>query len=267
MQLPDYPHVIFENPPLALVVGQIRFAPLPGFAEGVSVAAFGRRLRDRYPKRERVEQINISLSPAHGVEQQQGPMLWKFSSTDDAWSVVLAEDALTLEVRGYTFITEFLDRFSEIIDCLVETLDPGLQTRLGLRYIDEFRYPGAATIADWATLIRPEVLGLATTADELFGSSTVQNTRQQLEISLPDGALTIRHGLLSGTSIQPLAGEIPPQGPFYLLDMDYYSVGNQEIRSGAVVDTMTAYNQTMYRFFRWVMRDKLYESLEPRDDS
>jgi uncharacterized protein (TIGR04255 family) len=267
MKLPTYPHVLFGRSPLVLVVGQVRFSALPGFADGSNVAAFDKRIREMYPKRDRIEQISFSLSPAHGVEHQSGPMLWKFSTVDNAWSVVLAESALTLEVRGYTSVTEFLDRFATVLDCLIEELDPGLQTRVGLRYIDEFRYRSASTVEEWAVLICPEILGFATAADDLFGSSTVQHTRQQLEVNMPNGTLMIRHGLLSGTSVEPIAEEAQSQGAFYLLDMDYYDGRTQPLDREVVIATLRSYNDTMYRFFRWVMREPLYRSLEPQDEA
>lgn len=265
MELPDYPHVLFGQSPLALVVGQVRFSPQPGFTEGTALAAFAKRLRTDYPKSERIEQLQLSVSPMHGMEHQAGPMLWKFSSVDDNWSAVLAENALTLEVRGgYSSINEFLKRFSSLLDHLIEELDPGLQTRVGLRYIDEFRYDEASTITDWATLIRPEFLGFAVMAEGLFGNSSISHTRQQIEVTRPDGTLMIRHGLLSGTSVEPIADRPPQQGRFYLLDMDYYNVQPQRIDRTEVITTMQRYNDTLYRFFRWIMLDKLYESLEPQ---
>lgn len=262
-QLPSSERVLFHKPPLALVLAQIRFPVLPRFPDGAYVDRFYQALREDYPKSERTVQFAWPVTPEQGAGQVPGSTLWRFSTGDERWSVVLTENALTLEVRGYSSIEELVDRFTTAVERLSTTLNPALQTRLGLRYINEFRRPDADTLADWQSLIRPEVLGLAAVAQHLLDGGTVVLARQEMEVALPDGSLVIRHGLLTGTTIEPRAQDPPPEGRFYLLDMDRVDATTRSLDPALIANRLRNYNDLMYRFFRWVMLDPLYAALEP----
>lgn len=263
LRLPPTERVLLRQPPLALALAQVRFPVLPRFPDGAYVDGLYQALRADYPKGERTVQFSLPFAPDQAAGHVPGSTLWRFSTADERWSVVLAENALTLEVRGYSSIDEFSHRFSVAVERLVAAFDPALQTRLGLRYVNEFRRPGADTLAEWRTLIRPEVLGLAGIAQQLLDGTEVTVTRQEMEVGLPDGSLVIRHGLLTGTTVEPRAQDPPSGGAFYLLDMDRSDPTPREIDPIVIAERLRDYNDLMYRFFRWAMLDPLYAALEP----
>lgn len=160
MKLPEYEWVRFANSPLKLVVGQVRFPTLLRFEQNSFVASFQEAVRDDYPKVARESTVTLQISPA-GVDRNSNGFLWRLSSRDNFWSVVLGESSLTLESRRYSSMQDFLERFGRVLEAAKDSLEISDRLRLGLRYINEFRYPSASDIADWRELelLNSEFLG------------------------------------------------------------------------------------------------------------
>jgi uncharacterized protein (TIGR04255 family) len=259
--LPRVDRVLFRKAPIALALAQVRFPVLIRFSEPQFIDEFSQAVRDEYPRSERTVQVPVLFSPEQA--QVLGATSWRFSTEDERWSLVLSENALTLEVRGYSSVDEFAERFSVALRALVERLRPTRQTRLGLRYINEFRMPGAITLAEWQPFIQPELLGFGIAATNLFGEATIRTAREDLELTLEDGSLVVRHGLLTGTTVEPRERDEPRTGPFYLLDMDRSDSSIQDLDPDRISGQLHAYNDTLYRFFRWAMLEPLYNALGP----
>ncbi len=259
MKLPEYRWVRFRKTPLRLVIGQVRFTIMPRFGQDTFIAGFQEAIRASYPKVSREAAITYQLSPA-GIQPGAGEKLWRFSSRDLNWSVVVSESAITLESRNYHSMNDFLERFRMVLEAGKEHLGIADRLRLGLRYINEIRYPGADSIADWRTLLNAAFVGFD--ASELLNGQ-VDRTIQEIQVNRPDGLLAIRHGLLSGALIAPLAQEQSASGQFYMIDLDYYDVTEYDLDIPAIEEQLQEYNDVMYRFFRWTLEEKLYDYLEP----
>ncbi len=252
--LPEYPRVLFAKAPLKSVIGQIRFPVLPRFSEGSFIAPFQEAVKSDYPLAEREHRTTLRVSGPAGVEAGVAQPQWQFQSRDQRWSLGLSESAVTLEVSGYTSIDDFLARFMAVLETSRSTLGVSERLRLGLRYINEIRHPDAATLTDWAKLLSPDFIGFA--GSDLVGGD-VENSRHELIVRRCDGTLAVRHGLLTAVGT-----EMPS---FYLIDLDYYDDVPVELDIQKTLDRMRAYNDFMYRLFRWAIGDKLYDFLEPRD--
>jgi len=155
---------------------------------------------------------------------------------------------------------DFLDRFSQILEAAKNNLEISDRLRIGLRYVNEFRYPNAKDIADWRSLLNPDFVGFE--ASSLL-EGHVNHMFQDVQIKRSDGVLAIRHGLLDGFVVAPLPQEQPDSGRFYLLDLDYYDMSEYELDIPATLVQMQKYNDIIYRFFRWTLGDELYNYLEP----
>lgn len=259
MKLPEYEWVQFAKNPLKLVVGQIRFTTLLRFEQKSFIADFQEAVRDEYPKVAREASVAIQISSA-GVSQDAGEFLWRLSSRDNLWSVVIGETSLTLESRKYSSMQDFLERFNRILEAAKDTLEISDRLRLGLRYVNEFSYPDARDIVDWRSLLKPEFVGFEASS-LLDGHLT--HMFQDIQIKRQDGVLAIRHGLLEGSIVAPLPQQQINSGRFYLLDLDYYDMTECELDVLATLNQMRNYNDIMYRFFRWTLEDVLYNYLEP----
>lgn len=259
MKLPEYEWVQFKKAPLRLVIGQVRFTIMPRFEQKAFIAGFQEAVRSKYPRVSREQTVTYQLSPA-GINSGSGEALWRFSSRDNHWAVVVGESAITLETRGYASMSNFLERFRQILEAASETLGVTDRLRLGLRYTNEIRYSNAESLAEWRTLLNPEFVSFD--ASSLL-EGRVDHTLQEIQIERSDGVLSIRHGLLNGTVVAPLSQEQPSGGRFYLIDLDYYNMTECDLDISAAIKQMQNYNDIMYRFFRWTLSETLYNYLEP----
>jgi len=261
MKLPEYEWVRFGKNPLKLVIGQVRFTTLLRIEQKSFIAGFQEAVRDNYPKVERESTVTFQISPT-GVDRNSDEFHWRLSSRDNLWSVVLGDSALTLESRKYSSMADFLERFNRILEAVKRRLEISDCLRLGLRYINEFRYPGASDITDWRELglLKPEFMGFE--ASSLL-EGHISHVYHDVQIQRPDGILAIHHGLLDGFAVAPLPQQQPASGPFYLLDLDYYDTTERELDIPAILKQMQSYNDIIYRFFRWTLGKELYNYLEP----
>jgi uncharacterized protein (TIGR04255 family) len=225
------------------------------------IADFQEALRSEYPKASRENVLTYQLSPA-GVSSGESNTAWRFSSKDLQWSVIINEAALTLETRSYQSMKDFSRRFQHLLEIARDTLEITDRLRLGLRYINEVRYPKAETLKDWQQLLNPEFIGFDA---ETLLSGQIHHTLQEIQVTHPDGIFAIRHGLLNGTAVSPLTEKQQEQGSFYLIDLDYYDAGEYNLDIQHTLQQMRDYNEQMSRFFRWTLSEKLYAHLEPNN--
>ncbi len=261
MGLPQNERIQFKKSPLRLVIGQIRFTIMPRFEQKGFIADFQEAIRADYPKASREAVVTYQLSPT-GINSDTSGTAWRFSSKDLQWAVVINEAALTLEARNYRSINDFIDRFQHLLEAAQEMLEITDCLRLGLRYINEVRYPAAETLADWQELLTPKLVGFDA-AQMLSGQ--LNHTLQEIQVSRHDGTFAIRHGLLSGVAVPPLPKEEPIRGRFYLLDLDYYDTNEYDLNVADILNKMRNYNETISSFFRWTLSEKLSIYLEPEN--
>jgi uncharacterized protein (TIGR04255 family) len=259
MELPEYEWIQFRKAPLRLVIGQVRFTIMPRFEQKAFIAGFQETVRSDYPRVSREPIVTYQISPT-GINPSPGETLWRFSTRDNRWAVVVGESAITLEARGYVSINDFLKRFRAILEAASEKLAVTDRLRLGLRYTNEIRYPAAQTLVEWRTLLNPEFVGFEVSS---LLDGRVNHTLQEIQVERHDGILSIRHGLLNGSVVVPFAQEQPAGGQFYLIDLDYYDTTECDLDIPATIKQMQDYNDIMYRFFRWTLSETLYNYLEP----
>ncbi len=257
--LPQYPREMFAAAALELCIVQVRFPPASRFGDEKNLNALKEDLADDYPISSVEHAMNLMLTPQGIVPAPAGAPLLRFSTVDSAWSVVLTNELASLETRGYTDIDDLSGRFARIMAHIAQYLAPRVQLRFGLRFINEFRMPHADTYEQWQQLLRPEVLGVG--AVNPFGG-LVEQTINELRTRRSDGALLVRHGFLTGATVAPLGQRPLKGGPFYLLDFDYYDEAPVPFNPD-IAARMQAYNDIIYRGFRWFVGDSaLYRHLK-----
>lgn len=251
----------FKKSPLRLVVCQLRFPLLLRLANADLVAEFHEAIAKDYPSPQREKQLTFRLT-ANGVDSSgDSETLYRFSEPTDSWSVVLGESQLTLEARKYTDHSDLLERFEKVLRAAVDAFEIKSQTRLGLRYINEFRRPGFSTMQQWGALLRKEFVGYA--ADKF--EDPVTRTFHELQLTRADATFVIRHGLLSGTTVAPSPNSEGAAEPFYLLDLDHFDATNKLLAPDAVIKQLKSWENHSYEFFRWTLTEELFNALEPID--
>jgi uncharacterized protein (TIGR04255 family) len=223
-ELPELPEVIFEHPPLVLVICQVRYNTILNVTNASFVAPFQSAIQDRYPvvTTNPVQEVGIQLGTAIGESNiiQGAPSLqWQFSDQDDNWKVVLTPDFLAIETRRYDHFDNFLESLRIALNALIQNIKPTGAIRIGLRYINEIRQDNM----DWPKVIRRELLG-PVAVPELINNTTQLSAIQQIQLKYPNEQGTnINHGLLpSGTIVLPRKGEQALDQAFYLLDFDAF---------------------------------------------
>jgi uncharacterized protein (TIGR04255 family) len=247
MDLPEVVHEQFASPPLKAMLGQVRFPTILKIADAASVAPFQSAIAAEFPTLSQEQQVQILLSPAGGGTGAQ--KLWRFTSADSAWSVLLSTDSLTIEAEWtqYTEYNEWRSRFGRVWQAAIDHLEPTTVLYQGLRYIDHLErdLPGP----EWATWINPDLLGavrLSRFADALDHALT------DLRLRIDDGVLSFKHGIVA-------LGPNNARG--YLLDFDCFTQTVPDaIDSESVLSRFDGFHSVIWRLVRWSLTDAAVES-------
>lgn len=259
--LPEYSHELFNSSAIALCLVQVKYPPVPRFADLDVQGALKEALAEDYPIYVTEPSFNIVVTP-QGINQTSGGDVFRFTTLDKRWSVVVGNEAVGLETREYSEIDELIERFTVILGHVSAHLKLRHQLRFGLRYVNEFRHPQGDRFERWRHLLNRDLLGLA--AQNVLGGA-IEQTVNELRTRRADGTLLVRHGFLNGTTVLP-GSNIPSKGgPFYLLDLDYYIEAPMSFDAKPAA-RMRDYNSFMYRVFRWAVGDgDLYRLLKGTD--
>jgi uncharacterized protein (TIGR04255 family) len=254
MDLPEVVHEQFASPPLKAMLGQARFPPILKIADPASLAPFQAAIAADFPTLSQEQQVQIVVGPAGGGTGAQ--KLWRFTSSDRAWSVLLATDALTVEAEWtqYTEYAEWRARFERVWQAALAHLAPQIVLQQGLRYIDHLEKDLAGP--EWATWINPDLLGpirLSRFADSLDHALT------DLRFRLEDGILSFKHGIVT-------LGPSNARG--YLLDFDCFTqLPTPSDDPVSLLARFDVFHDIIWRFFRWSLTDEAVELFrQPRDD-
>jgi len=183
----------------------------------------------------------------------------RFNSIDFRWSVVLTSESIALETREYTDFEELSARFDKLVRHVAKYFCPHYQLRLGIRYINEFRHHDGDTYEVWHRLLNRDLVSSAT---QTVVGGRVEQTINEVRIRRDDGILLVRHGFLNGTTVLPTLHHPAKNGPFYLLDLDYYDETSTEFEESAPTEKIRGYNDVLYRVFRWSIGEgELYQQL------
>jgi uncharacterized protein (TIGR04255 family) len=262
--LPKLDREVLPKNQLALVVVQVRIPPLTKLLDSDQVAIefmrnFDAAILGTYPIRSVGRSTNILIKPEGAeVDREGGERLFRYADVAQTRTVAVSPNFVSFEVRNYTDGDEFIPEFLQILTAVRDQLDVRFQLRFGLRYINEFTHPEGATYEGWRDLMNRELLGF-NSAEFLEGA--VQQTISELTLQRSDGIFLMRRGFLRGTTVPPLSDQgVDPNRPFYLLDMDYFNM-TAGVFDAKPVALIKAYNDFMYRFFRWAITPKMLNYL------
>jgi uncharacterized protein (TIGR04255 family) len=245
------------HPPLKLVVCQIRFEETPAVAEGRTGLAFFNSLGGTagpYPQFSdfRGEQLDITVAPGSPIAAQRTPLTgWKCVSEDQNWTVYLLPNSVSLETKAYTTWTDdFEARVRSILDAVVQQVNPSVQMRLGLRYVDLLTQSGAKAPKDWQGWIVDTFLGPA--LHPQLGPSVIA-AQQQVELDADNGTrCTLRHG----TVLDAATGS-----PAYLLDWDVHADAPVAFDREAILESLLGFNRLAIRLFQVAITPEMLQDL------
>jgi uncharacterized protein (TIGR04255 family) len=252
LTLPEPSTTQLAHAPLELVVCQVRHDRNLAVADATRALAVREALGDAYPHMEEQAQQQLSflagptgLAPLPGGTEQRG---WRFRSADGAWTVALLPDFYALECTGYTSWTEFRTRLVDLTHAVSQHLQPALELRLGLRYIDRITRPVVSTPTAWTGLIQDNLLGPVLHPDFCNALSGVQGV---LQMVAENGEVLLRHGTQPDDS-----GNWP-----YLLDTDCYRSSSRRFAPDTLLADAEYLHKLALQVFQASITPRLFEVL------
>jgi uncharacterized protein (TIGR04255 family) len=251
---PTAERIELQNPPLELVVGQIRFPIILGLANNQSPEAFHRTIRADYPVTKRGHQAS-ALIEASGEPHVLTSKLsfWLFEDKDSHWTVSLGADFLSLETRRYRQFDEFVRRFLALTDLAAKTYGIELRERLGLRYIDQVSRARQPFLPpDWTAAVNPDILPFR----RFRGEGEPQMNHVEARFSFgPKRMLALNAGLFD-------RGFPGTDEDMLILDFDCYT--EQRDNLDGIRSDLFLFKEVTYNAFRWAFGD-LIRFFKPSD--
>lgn len=260
MALPDTNRVIYSRNPIAEVTAQLRFPPILRI-EVDAPAQFQDAIRDRYPLYRQVRaagQIlaNIPL-PVRNLIQGMGAaagLIQHLFETQDRKSVVtLSRESLSFKTTSYTRWEMFRDQLESLRGTVEQIYRPSSYGRLGLRYVDVIRRSilGLENVP-WTDLLNPSIGG-GLSAPELGEGIDSASCELHCKLDGDNSFLTLRMGIALAE---------PAKERCFLIDSDFHTHEPTELAN--VTATLNHFNRSSGNLFRWAIRERLREALQPQ---
>jgi uncharacterized protein (TIGR04255 family) len=256
---------IYACNPLAEVTAQLRFPPILRI-EAETPARFQESIRDRYPLYRRVAaigQLPPDIPPPvrsliEGMGAAAGPVQHLFETQDRRSNVTLSRETVALKTTAYTRWEEFRDQLNGVRAAFEEIYHPASYTRLGLRYVDILRRSilGLSDVA-WAELLNPSIGGELSAPE--FGDS-IDSAQRQLHCKLDadNCFLTLKTGIALARAAAPSAAK----EKCFLIDSDFHT--HKLTETNRVTATLDIFNRASGNLFRWAIRPRLRDALQPK---
>lgn len=260
LRLPEPDDAPMRRSPLSLVVCQIRHDRVLAVADSRRALEVQNRLEGRYPQIDERRSLAFALAGQMGGTPpapmaQEGPSGWQFKSDDGAWTVTLDAEFFSLETSAYTSWIDFRARLESLSNAVLGVLEPALELRLGLRYVDEIVHPEVSSPTGWKGWVRGELLGPL--AYEPFGHA-IRAAQQQLEFDAGNGfRVTFRHGTA------PITRD---PGWVYVMDHDCFRQIGAPLSTGAILGATDDLHRIALQVFQNAITERLYRYLVGGDE-
>ncbi len=241
---------VLGNPPLRLVICQMRFPHQVGIAEA-DVRPIQKALAEDYPRPEIGKVAGLTLGPG-GVAAGDSEPVFHFRSEGQDWTATITADSVSLETAAYIDFMDFVQRWHGVVDPVVRELGLSRQERIGLRYVNELDCPPAPEPADLERILRPELVGVVGAHAR---TQKLQTSMQEMRFVQERGVCTLRHGLVRRNS----------QDGVYVLDFDFYDDTAQTIALEDQVKLLADFNHEAYELFRWAIPDDQFATFNPQE--
>lgn len=253
-KFPPAERIELQNPPLELVVGQMRFPIILGLVNNQSPESFHQTIRADYPVTKRGHQgaalIEASGEP-HFLTSKSS--FWVFEDKDSYWTVSLGADFLSLETRQYRKFDEFVQRFLTLTNLAATTYGIELRERLGLRYIDRVSCARQPFLpSDWTTAVNPDILPFRRFREE--GEPQMNHVEARFSFG-PKRMLALNAGFFD-------CGFPGIDEDTLLLDFDCYT--EQRDNFDGIQSDLLLFKEVTYNAFRWAFGD-LIRYFSPAD--
>jgi uncharacterized protein (TIGR04255 family) len=257
LNLPDPDTARLPKSPLELVVCQVRFEKRLRAAEAAVALEFHGDLGGSdgpYPRLDEITGQELIVAGGPGIQPSAEATEvggWRMASEEGAWVVTLMPDHVSLETTRYTtWGDDFEERLNNVINATAKHVEPALEQRLGLRYLDRIKELELRSIQDWEEYVRPELLGPILHPD--LGPSVVA-AAQQVVLNVND---QVRAALRHGPITDEQSGRVD-----YLLDYDISRQSARPFDAKTLLASANEFNIYALQLFYASGQDKLFDFL------
>jgi uncharacterized protein (TIGR04255 family) len=174
---------------------------------------------------QQIQQVKMEVGPGMGSPDFQRMTIPRFTVRDRTVAVAISSQSLTIETTRYKGYDAFRPTAETALLAAEKVLTPDGIARVGMRFIDEIRAPGADKDhpEEWNKWIRPALLGPGAPEHPSGLKLTGLQGLAQFETG-SDRTIVVRYGPSYGHAVNsqgPLKRPGAPEpGPFFLLDFD-----------------------------------------------
>ncbi len=253
--LPGADRTLLARAPLELAIVEVRFAGarnLPddaGLRMRERLGAAGLRLTRLEPRQ--TQRVNMTPGVAPTVEV--GTNGWLLANPDGTIQVTLLPQAAVFQTATYyRWSVSMRPSLEAVLAAVGELATPPVVIRIGLRYVNRFVDPAAATVAAWKGRIDERFLGPICHAHL---GELVKGSQQQVDLAFSDsqGAI-LRHG--------PFVDERNSRSVSYLLDIDCYDTTPSNFDVTELANRTEVLNRTAASMFQSVITEGYRHQLQ-----
>jgi len=248
---------VFDRNFIDLVALEVRWArPLAAVEQGAAI-----QIRDAIentlgsvtlPVVERVEQRALTVELADGQASQQSVDVGHVLRTQDQMiAISVLPQSVGIQLNTYLRWSESMKPLiAAVLSGVTGTLDPGVVSRAGLRYVNRIHDTDCSDPKDWADgRISPALV--APYKDDWGLQQWVHVAREQIDFVLDDSSgARLQHGALTPTD--------------YLIDIDIYNQRSQKLDVPEMVSLFTRMNRTAAALFQQSVPIEYMESRQPK---
>jgi uncharacterized protein (TIGR04255 family) len=250
----------YRNNPLAEVVAQLRFAPILRI-DAEQPAAFQEGIRPGFPTYRHVSTLPPGLPQPlermmQGMGAPRGLQQHIFGTEDSAWEIILTRESLVLKSKAYTAWQDFDGRLRQVRACFERSYEPIAAYRgLNLRYLDVIQRSRLGVRDEpWSELLTGAVAG-GLTSPEIGAEIDKMKTEAHFKLDEQGAFVWLRTSLVQA---KDGTREIS-----FLLDSDFHT--HQPTELNDVDATLQRFNRHSRNLFRWAIRERLRQALQPVD--
>jgi uncharacterized protein (TIGR04255 family) len=257
----------YANAPLKYVLFAAELSAVSLLSETSVLDQIHRELRDDLPVREDVSGALVP-NPDGGLTPSSGT---RFVDADQQRAVFVGPLRVAVDTTRYSTFREFSGFVARVLE-VVASVAPGRACRrLGVRYVDEIRIPGAVpgNVEQWRGWID----------DSLFPGVAFRPAAQQGQREIAgvvddtgDDGFGVRFSWHTGTghAVQPVGPLIVPNasdpGPYFALDTDSYwttkpGTGVLGLGDPAMLDRIDRLHEPVQAYFEMTLTDRLREEV------
>lgn len=255
---PPSPRVMYGKAPLFEVVCQLHFPRILKI-EGSVPADFQDSLRDKFPLFEPgAKALKFGEGPAIPAEIAQilGQVnhgAYHFVAEDRSSTISLTPETVGLSVKNYSRWEDFICVFEIALSALERIYKPSFYTRVGLRYRDLIDRKKLGLEGErWGNLLNDALIGEL--ADAHF-EDAAKEVRRIVRLAPSNDSITVllQHGLNAVVGSNEIG---------YVIDFDFSCSEKTEVKDVRTI--LGTLHNCAGQAFRWCIKDKLHDALDPQ---